>query len=212
MKKMELNGKTLNVFDEFEVPDGADVEKMVIIPNSKTNKYLKDKDIDDLTIYNPSEKSVALDTLEYFATILAEKIGITPNDWFPQRSPHASKVFDMKTKKVFFEKKDELHIMSYEDECFRLEISEVSEDCVELLWLKVNDRCKGKGTEILNFVLDTADELGICVKVLPVDFDPFLKDNQKTSLDYLKWLRDWYRSFEFKSYSQFTPALMYYPK
>ena len=211
MKKVEINGKTINVADNFELPEGVTLEELVIIPESKTNKYLKDIEGVELKVYNPMDKPAALDTLEYFATILAEKIGITSNDWFPQRSNHQSFVYDFNKNKIHREEKKDLHIMSYEDECFRLEISEVSEDCVELLWLKVNNNCKGKGTELVNSVLDTADEMGIKVKVLPVDFETNLMGNQKTSLDYLKWLRDWYKSFEFKSYSNVTPALMYNP-
>lgn len=211
MKKVEINGKTINVADNFELPEGVTLEELVIIPESKTNKYLKAIEGVELKVYNPMDKPAALDTLEYFATILAEKIGITSNDWFPQRSNHQSFVYDFNKNKIHREEKKDLHIMSYEDECFRLEISEVSEDCVELLWLKVNNNCKGKGTELVNSVLDTADEMGIKVKVLPVDFETNLMGNQKTSLDYLKWLRDWYKSFEFKSYSNVTPALMYNP-
>jgi hypothetical protein len=211
MKKVEINGKTLNLSENFELPEGVTLEELLIIPKSKTNKYLKGMEDVELKVYNPMEKPMALDTLEWFATTLAEKIGITPNDWFPQVANHKSNVWDIKRNKMYYEEKPSLHIMSYEDECFRLEICEVSEDCVELLWLKVNDSCKGRGTELLNSVLDTADEMGIKVKVLPVDFQPNLIGNQKTSMDYLKWLRDWYRSFEFKSYSNFTPALMYNP-
>jgi hypothetical protein len=212
MRKVEINGKTLHLSPNFELPEGVSLEELVIIPNSQTNKYLNGGvEVDELKVYNPMDKPEALDTLEYFATILAEKIGITPNDWFPRVSYHSSNVWNISKNKMYYEEKEQLHIMSYEDECFRLEISEVSADCVELLWLKVNDKCKGKGTEIVNNVLNTADEMGIKVKVLPVDFQPNLIGNQKTSMDYLKWLRDWYRSFEFKSYSNFTPALMYYP-
>jgi hypothetical protein len=212
MKKVEINGKTLHLSPNFEIPEGATLEQLVIIPNSETNKYLNDgMGHDELTVYSAIDKPEALHTLEYFVTILSEKIGITPNDWFPRLSYHSSNVWDINKNKMYYEEKDQLHIMSYEDECFRLEISEVSADCVELLWLKVDDKCKGKGTEIVNNVLDTADEMGIKIKVLPVDFEPNVIGNQKTPMDYLKWLRDWYRSFEFKSYSSFTPALMYYP-
>ena len=206
MNKVEINGKT------FELPKGVNVEESVIIPNSKTNKYLiGGMECDELKVYNPMDKPAALDTLEWFATTLAEKIGITPNDWFPHLSNHSSSVWDINKNKMYYQETPSLHIMSYEDECFRLEISEVSADCVELLWLKVNDKCKGKGTELVNSVLDTADELGIKVKVLPVDFETNLIGNQTTPKDYLKWLRDWYKSFEFKSYSTLTPALMYNP-
>jgi hypothetical protein len=211
MTNLEINGTKVALPENFVLPEGVTAEELIIIPNSKTNKYLTDTVISGLTVYNPIDTPMSLDTLECFATILAEKIGITSNDWFPQRSNHQSFVYDFNKNKMHREEKKDLHIMSYEDECFRLEISEVSEDCVELLWLKVNDNCKGKGTELVNSVLDTADEMGIKVKVLPVDFETNLMGNQKTSLDYLKWLRDWYKSFDFKTYSNVTPALMYYP-
>ena len=211
MRKVEINGKTVNVADNFELPEGVTLEELAIIPESKTNKYLKDMEGVELKVYNPMDKPMALDTLEWFATGLAKKIGISPNDWAPRITNHSSRVWDIHKNKPYREDKLSLHVMSYEDECFRLEISEVSEDCVELLWLKVNDSCKGRGTELVNSVLDTADEMGIKVKVLPVDYEPTLMGNQTTTMDYLKWLRDWYKSFEFKSYSTFTPALMYNP-
>lgn len=211
MRKVEINGKTVNVPDGFELPEGVTLEELVIIPKSETNKYLKDIDDVEVQIYNPMNKPMALDTLEWFATGLAKKIGISPSDWAPRIAHHSSRVWDINKKKPYYEEKPSLHIMSYEDECFRLEISEVSEDCVELLWLKVSDKCKGRGTELVNSVLDTADEMGIKVKVLPVDYEPNLIGNQTTDIDYLKWLRDWYKSFEFKSYSTLTPALMYNP-
>ena len=211
MRKVEINGKTVNVADNFELPEGVTLEELAIIPESKTNKYLKDMEGVELKVYNPMDKPMALDTLEWFATGLAKKIGISPNDWAPRITNHSSRVWDINKNKPYREDKLSLHVMSYEDECFRLEISEVSEDCVELLWLKVNDSCKGRGTELVNSVLDTADEMGIKVKVLPVDYEPTLMGNQTTTMDYLKWLRDWYKSFEFKSYSTFTPALMYNP-
>ena len=121
-----------------------------------------------------------------------------------------------------------------------------SENEIELFKIEVNDRYRksGVGTEILNLILDTSDELNIGLKLLPYSFDTedtdYLKDIKEPeegwnsenlqSLDmkrvvseYKKYdkrvlsdtyfLKDWYRSFGFKSNNPIlNPYLSYEPQ
>ena len=98
--------------------------------------------------------------------------------------------------------------MVYEDECMKLQIMERSSTEVELFWIETGEKCKGLGSDIVNSILDTADELKKNVVVLPVDFDT--EWSGMSPINYLRRLRAWYKSFGFKSYSPITPELKYY--
>jgi hypothetical protein len=172
----------------------------VIIPN-RVNQLDVSK-LKVYTNYKPSE----VQTLEDFTTLLTEKLGIKQEDWLPIVGPIQAKVFWLEKKKTYSEKKENVHIMNYEDDCVKLQLYSIDSNTIELGWIELNERCKGKGTEIVNCILDTADDLGVDVRVLPVDFSC----GGVEPIKYLRWLRDWYKSFEFKSYSQYSPALKYY--
>jgi hypothetical protein len=208
--------KTISLEQAMELCN--ETGQQLIIPNTKNSKNKKMDLINDVLennngiIYDFDEKPNKLVCLEQFIGCLSEIIGIQPTDWAPMILPSfTAGVLNTKTNKMYRENKGKTHVLAYEDECFRLEMSEFNDNTVELLWLKVNDKCKGKGTEVLNAVLDTADTMGINVRVLPVDFEPSPRGNQ-TTYDYLVWLREWYRSFDFKTYTQLSPALMYTSK
>ena len=156
----------------------------------------------------------AVRLLENYTTALSEKLGITPKHWNPIISTYESRVLDIDNNKPYGELHRNAHIMKYEDDCIKLSLTTYPEssNCVELYWIEIKERCKGRGTEIMNTLLDTADEMNIQIRVLPVDFDNSYKtDETKESIDYLKWLRSWYKSFGFIGYNWKTPALMYYP-
>ena len=60
----------------------------------------------------------------------------------------------------------------------------------------------------MNTILDVSDELGIGVKLIPVDFD-----NTERKIENLYRLRNWYKSFGFKSIdNNRTPVLFYEPQ
>lgn len=172
----------------------------VIVPNR-----VNEVDVDELKVY-ADDKPESVETLEDFTTLLSHNLNLSPEDWLPMITPMLTDVYWEAKNKRYSESKDEMHLMNYEDECVKLQISAVSNDCVELQWIEIKEKCKGMGSNIMNTILDTADELKVDVRVLPVDFDP---GNTKPIV-YLRWLRDWYKSFEFKSYSSLTPALKYF--
>ena len=178
------------------------MEDKIIIPN-RVSKV----DVDKLIGYNKN-KPKGVDTLERFTDVLTEKLGISQEDWLPYISKIEADVVWLEKKKRYNEKRASVHIMNYENDCVKLQMYSLDDNTVELGWIEINQRCKGVGTYIMNCILDTADDLGINVRVLPVDFDC----GNVEPLKYLKWLRSWYKSFGFKPYSQFTPALKYFAK
>ena len=145
--------------------------------------------------------------LENFCTRLAENIGFDCDEWFPHIKDGWVSVFWEQKKRQYENKKSNKHTMKYEDECLKLEIMEVSPTEVEIFWIETKDKCKGMGSDIVNKVLDTADEMGVDVRVLPVDFDTEWSGLEP--IQYLRRLREWYKSFGFKYYSPFTPELKY---
>jgi hypothetical protein len=158
-------------------------------------------------------KDLKLMVLEEFGTELANKMVFEVTEWKPQIKSIEAHVRWIGKNKIFKKSKPNVHILSYSNDCIDLEIAECSDNSVELWWIKIKgDRCKGYGTEVMNHILDTADDLGVKVRVLPVDFDKTALRENQTPMEYLLWLRDWYRSFEFKKFTEFSPELMYYPE
>ena len=156
----------------------------------------------------------SIQLLENYTTAFSEKMGITPKDWKPTIGSYSSNVMDIDNNRRYIETNDYAHVMKYEDDCIKLYLTDFAEsaNCVELQRIEIKERCKGRGTQIMNLLLDTADELGIQIRVLPVDYDnSYMTENQQKDIDYLKWLREWYKSFGFISYDWQCPALMYYP-
>lgn len=172
----------------------------LIIPN-RVNQL----DIDNLKVY-PGYKPNEVCILEDFVTALSDYINLQQEDWLPIISPISASVHWEDKKKRYVENHKQLHIMNYENNCMKLQLYSHSATCIELGWLEIYDTRKGLGTDILNCILDVADDLKIDIRVLPVDF----KCGNTKPLEYLRWLRLWYKSFNFKSYTQLSPALKYY--
>ncbi|WP_289063843.1 hypothetical protein [uncultured Zobellia sp.] len=91
---------------------------------------------------------------------------------------------------------------------FRLSLIPNNNHSIEIWWIQVYNKGNKLGTEIMNKILDVSDELGVGVKVIPVDID-----NPDGKVRNLYRLRDWYRSFGFvnKNYNR-TPELFYEPQ
>ena len=107
--------------------------------------------------------------------------------------------------KLFSEKKF-AEYYKYEGESFKITFNELSENSVELFWIEVWDKNNGIGTNLLNKILDAADELNLEIRVIPIPFNKMPFDwNAK------RRLKEWYESFNFKSKSTLTPALYYSP-
>lgn len=172
----------------------------VIIPN-RVNKL----DVDKLKVYQ-GYKPIEVEILEDFTTVLTDYLNIQQEDWLPIVSPITAEVYWEEKKTRYIENHKQLHIMNYENDYMKLQLYSHSFTCIELGWLEIYQPGKGLGTDILNTILDVADDMRIDIRVLPVDF----KCGNTKPIEYLRWLRSWYKSFNFKSYSKKSPALKYY--
>ena len=159
------------------------------------------------TMYTHDNIPPSVLTLEIFATELAPKLGFDVHQWVPIVQNSAAEVWWEEKNKRYRSPKKQKHTMVYEDECLKLQLMERSSTDVELFWIETNDKCKGLGSETINHILDTADELGINVIVLPVDFDT--EWSGMKPIEYLRRLRNWYKSFGFKKFTPLTPELKY---
>lgn len=200
-----------------------------IITNPTKNKYFEKRGIDNIFSFDDFKKSQenegdnyiqlenkglkGIRTLEMFIMTYSEKsiLDISENEWIPMVRPHKSRV---NWKSIGFsnnytEIDDQKCIISYEDDCIRLEFSNVNDTTIELLFLNVQDKCKGLGSKVLNNILDICDEMGLILKVLPINYE-VPKDMYMTDKEYLKWLREWYKSFDLISIDQ-TPNLYFVP-
>ena len=200
-----------------------------IITNPTKNKYFEKRGIDNIFSFDDFKKSQenegdnyiqlenkglkGIRTLEMFIMTYSEKsiLDISENEWIPMVRPHKSRV---NWKSIGFsnnytEIDDQKCIISYEDDCIRLEFSNVNDTTIELLFLNVQEKCKGLGSKVLNNILDICDEMGLILKVLPINYE-VPKDMYMTDKEYLKWLREWYKSFDLISIDQ-TPNLYFVP-
>ena len=200
-----------------------------IITNPTKNKYFEKRGIDNIFSFDDFKKSQenegdnyiqlenkglkGIRTLEMFIMTYSEKsiLNISENEWIPVVRPHKSRVNwkSIGFRNNYTEIDDQKCIISYEDDCIRLEFSNVNDTTIELLFLNVQDKCKGLGSKVLNNILDICDEMGLILKVLPINYE-VPKDMYMTDKEYLKWLREWYKSFDLISIDQ-TPNLYFVP-
>jgi hypothetical protein len=200
-----------------------------IMTNPTKNKYFEKRGIDNIFSFDDFKKSqenegdnyIQLENkglkgiriLEMFIMTYSEKsiLDISENEWIPMVRPHKSRV---NWKSIGFsnnytEIDDQKCIISYEDDCIRLEFSNVNDTTIELLFLNVQDKCKGLGSKVLNNILDICDEMGLILKVLPINYE-VPKGMYMTDKEYLKWLREWYKSFDLITIDK-TPNLYFIP-
>ncbi len=204
-------------------------EMTQILTNPTKNKYFEKRGIDDIFSLDDFKKSqkhegdnyIQLEnkglkgvrTLEIFIMTYNEKsiLDISENEWIPMVRPHKSRVNwkSIGFSNYYTEIDDQKCIFSYEDDCIRLEFSNVNDTTIELLFLNVQDKCKGLGSKVLNNILDICDELGFILKVLPINYE-IPKSMKMSDKEYLKWLREWYKSFDLVSIDK-TPNLYFIP-
>ena len=116
-----------------------------------------------------------------------------------------------KTISTFFIDKGVKCVFSLDIEGVKLELCYNEEhNAVELWWLEVQSKSAGKGTEIMNHLLDTIDELGLKLYLTPVPFatDGSIRTNKQFHNAFFR-LRSWYESFGFERIGKHTPSLIY---
>jgi hypothetical protein len=94
----------------------------------------------------------------------------------------------------------------YENDIYKLKFCALNENLVELYWIEVYNNNKGIGTKLMNDILDAADEVNVEIKLIPIPLYSFNDD-----LESKIRLRNWYKSFGFRSKSTLTPAMYYSP-
>ncbi len=83
-------------------------------------------------------------------------------------------------------------------------------NAVELWWMEVTDKNKGRGSEIMNLLLDTVEELGMRLYLTPVPFSTGSDVDTKAKLHKAFFrLRNWYESFGFERIGNDTPSLIF---
>ena len=125
-------------------------------------------------------------TLRRFSDELMNELGIVPTVY--ERNAESQRVMKNKLKKK--NQFCEQHKFKCED--YRLVFIPVNENTIELFTIKTYENRKGKGTEVLNRILDVCDRLNISLKL-----DPFGFINGEHNPSYDRWLKGWYKSFGF---------------
>jgi len=135
---------------------------------------------------------LGIQTLENFADAVRERLGFPAENVKCVIQDIWTDVSKVNRRGRFMEKKTQCATFNMKNDCYHLSLIQHNSQCVEVYWIQVFDKCKGLGTEIMNHILDIADEQGIDVRAIPSDFDNPTKDPRV-----LVKLRDWYRSFGF---------------
>lgn len=141
-------------------------------------------------------------TLRKFSEQLSLELGKTPvieMGYVLSEKQNKNKV---KRKHQYCEK----HKFKSED--YRILLIPFDDNTVEIHTLNTYEYGKGKGTEVLNKILDVCDRMNINLKL-----DPFGFIEGKDSPTYDRWLKEWYKSFGFveKPFDRFG-ALIYKPE
>jgi hypothetical protein len=138
-------------------------------------------------------------TLRRFSDELMNELGIDPI--VDVKNVESERVMKNKLKKK--NQFCEQHKFKCED--YRLVFIPFNDNTVELFTFKTYEYGKGKGTEVLNTILDVCDKMNINLKL-----DPFGFIEGKNNSAYDRWLKGWYKSFGFveKPFDRFG-ALIY---
>jgi len=143
--------------------------------------------------------------LEVFVVELSSRLGLEPLDFIPKIQNIGVSVRHLFGR--YIERKI-THTLNYYCDDFKLIMSEYDEKTIELWWIEVFNKGKGLGSDILNKILCLSDELGIGIRIIPVDID-----NKEGKIKTLYRLRNWYKSFGLKSRDfNRTPVLYYEPQ
>lgn len=129
--------------------------------------------------------------LESFADVVRERLNFSREQVQCYIANIESDVFISPSKGRYRESKKQCPIFSMKNDCFTLDFCQHDNKTVEIYWLEMKEKCKGKGTEIMNTILDTAEEFGVNIRIIPTDF-------ATTGTNYdIYSLRRWYISFGF---------------
>jgi len=118
-------------------------------------------------------------------------------------------VLNYKSSKRYIETKLNCPIATFETSSYILRFIPDGNQSVELYWIETTKKGNGLGTDLMNIILDISDEMNIKIKAIPSDFDEYKGSNKIPGKGYLPELRDWYRSFGFKS-TIISPCVFYY--
>jgi GNAT superfamily N-acetyltransferase len=140
--------------------------------------------------------------MKLFIQMLSERLKVNPLIY-----PKSTRYSVIHYKKRWIKETGLKTFFRFVNEEFILEFFSVSEDKIELSMIEVLDKGKGKGTFLLNTILDVVDELGLKLRLVPVDYTNFSKSLLKNYR-----LRNWYKSFGFINLDgNKTPYLTYLP-
>jgi len=118
-------------------------------------------------------------------------------------------VFNFKSTKRYIETKLNCPIATFETTSYILKFIPDGNQSVELYWIETTKRGNGLGTDLINVILDISDEMNVKIKTIPADFDKYKDSDKIHGRGYLPELRDWYRSFGFKS-TIISPCVFHY--
>jgi len=166
-------------------------------------KISNQKKINKETNLKPSNSKGEI--LKEFQMKLSDKMKLNQEEWEKYTFEKRLRVFH---KNKIFKIREVSYQMDLVNENYRLSLLPNNSNSIEIWWIQVYKKGKGFGTNLMNIILDISDELGIGVKVIPVDFD-----TEDENIEHLYRLRSWYKSFGFKSKDfNRTPILYYEPQ
>ena len=167
--------------------------KVIEIQSSNQNNVNENTDLKS----SKSEREILKD----FQIKLNDRMRLNQNNWNKYSFEKRLMVFH---KNKRFRTTGFSYQMEFKNEDYRLSLIPHNSNTIEIWWIQVYTKGNGLGTDIMNIILDISDELGIGVKVIPVDID-----NKECKKGNLYRLRDWYKSFGFIQVNKSSPQLLY---
>ena len=152
--------------------------------------------------------------MQKFIDVLSSKLGVNSSDWDSGIARQSINVpVDEKMKKHYTDVMRDKFVFDICTETYCLQFSQDSDTALELGIIEVFEPGKGLGTEVMNHILDVADELGITIKTIPA---PIVEEDylfggkgDPQAFKTIQRLRRYYSSLGFK-FSILTKAVMYY--
>ena len=134
--------------------------------------------------------------MEMFVSVLSERITFNSVTGVINESL-VTEVLDYKNRR-YREVKNRVPQLTMMNECIKLSFIPCNNNTIELFWIEtLTEKCQGYGTEVMNHILDVADELGINIRTIPADFDH--GETGYAAMKMLNRLRAWYESFGFEN-------------
>jgi GNAT superfamily N-acetyltransferase len=152
--------------------------------------------------------------MQKFIDVLSSKLRVSSSDWDWGIARQSVNVpVDEKCKKHYTELMREKLVYDICTGSYCLQFSYVNDTTVELGIIEVFEPGKGLGTEVMNHILDTCDELGITVKTVPAPIVPeeevLYGKRDPNAFKIIQRLRRYYSSLGFK-FMLTTKAVMFY--